>query len=334
MYRKSEFIYGFQSLNYHENNQQKIDELNSILSDVEPLQDNITEKRLELITKTVSDESGQSKSNYRDRLDYLATNRTGLLIEYEERYENLNSRLGLLKEYYQNEMNFFYRLGQNHPVASLYTKEVNAQLDVISSRISDVETGLARIDSIQDSIRNIYYGELGAAVSERAIYESWNMTNQSISEAQTAVNTAHNDAALSILIVVNTLLVTVLLGSLQVLRADRRLLITLMITALTASTIICLVIPTWINQNAFLFSIFLIALVLIAAIIDRNIPLFIILLIILIAAGTKLTVYTVILLLQGTHYPALLCVTSARAGYPSSISIPKLDKYFLRAPSG
>lgn len=203
MYHNSEFNYAFQSVNYHETNWQKIGELNYILARVEPLKERIAEMRLELITKTESGESGQRKSNYQDRLDYLATNRTELLITYEQEYESLNSELGPIKLYYQNEMNFFYRLGQNHPAASLYAKEVNAQLDVMSSRTSDVEAGLAKIDSIQDSIRNIYYGELGAAVSERAIFESWSMTNL-------AVQNSHQDNMAAVWISIAAFLISVL----------------------------------------------------------------------------------------------------------------------------
>jgi hypothetical protein len=224
------------------NEDEGIPQIELILTEAMLFREELTNKRNILIERT------NSLLGWKERLAYLNTNRSDLLIDYELKYNELSRRFTSVQKTYIKERNL---MENNELEIRLYSEEITPQLDNLSRKIDNTKKNLEDIETIQDSVRNIYYGELGAAVSERAIHESWDMTNNSVIAAHndtlTAVNTAHIDSSLSLLFVVDTLLVTIVLEAIgrKILKKGIPQIITFfLIFILTAFTIGCLLFPS------------------------------------------------------------------------------------------
>ena len=198
MVDNSDFRDLFYFLDNYQYNPINLEEIKRDLYNAESLRGEINQHRKRLVEET------STSISWQQRLKYLEANRTDLLVNYEQSYENINEILSRIKASYGKQKELFEEMeNANSPVALLYGDEVKPQLGDLSTKIENVETNLAQIEIMQDSIRNIYYGELGVAVSERAIYESWAMTNQ-------AIQRSHEDNILVICISAAAFLISII----------------------------------------------------------------------------------------------------------------------------
>ena len=132
--------------------------------------------------KFVSDMTGE---NYSDRLKNLSNMREVIILSNDKKYQELYNEMKSLENFY-NVWNAELESAKDNPhkpTYALFGDEVEKEINEFHSKIEEIRDNLEKAEQTNKDLKELYYSELGVALTEKAIYEADKNTRDAIDKA-------------------------------------------------------------------------------------------------------------------------------------------------------